>query len=111
MNLVIKMNEGKIYDMIWDNNCLSCTQNNCVRNIEAKSIFNDNNTQIYDNCFQKCKNEDKKNKIKKKYDPKFYITWYGTDKDNKQLKTYEKRKKKIRTDEEQSSDTSDEDLL
>ena len=53
----------------------------------------------------------KKIKLKKKYDPKFYITWYGTDKDNKKLKTYEKRKKKVKTDEEQSSDTTDEDLL
>ena len=111
MNLVIKINEGKIYDMVWDNNCFSCDENNCEKNIIAKSIFNDNSTQIYENCFQKCKNVDKKNKIKKKFNPKFYITWVGSDKDKKQLKSYEKFKKKLKSHHSQSSNNLDKDLL
>ena len=108
MNLVIKVNEGKIYDMVWDNNCFSCDKKNCEKNIIAKSIFDDN-TQIYENCFKKCKNEDKSKKIKKKLEPKFYVTWFGTDKDKKQLKTYEEAKKKYKSHKEQSD--SDKDLL
>ncbi len=86
MNLVVKMEKGKIYELVWDNGCFTCDQNKCEKNLIAKSIYNENITQTYDNCFEICKEKDE-DKIDKKLEPKFYITWFGSDKDKRQLKT------------------------
>ena len=86
MNLVAKMEKGKIYELVWDNGCFTCDQNKCEKNLIAESIYNENITQTYENCYEKCKEKDE-DKIDKKLEPKFYITWFGSDKDNRQLKT------------------------
>ena len=83
-NLVIKMEEGKIYDIVWDNGCFDC-DNSCQEGIISTSVFNSSETQTYDNCYETeaCTiNNDASN-----CDPKFYITWFGTDSDKRQLKT------------------------
>ena len=85
MNLVIKMEEGKIYDVVWDNGCFDC-DNNCNKNIISNSVFNSSVTQSYDNCYEdltSCESSSETNIC----DPKFYITWFGTDEDKRQLKT------------------------
>ena len=85
-NLVIKVKEGKIYDLVWDNDCFDCIKN-CETNIKSydDEIFK-NKTMTYDNCYEpdikSCIEKDSK-----KCDPKFYITWFGTDKNGNQLKT------------------------
>jgi hypothetical protein len=83
-NLVIKMEEGKIYEIVWDNGCFDCT-NNCQENIVTSSVFNSTITQTYENCYETeaCTNDNEVSNC----DPKFYITWFGTDKDKRQLKT------------------------
>ena len=83
-NLVIKVKEGKIYDIVWDNACYDCIKY-CENNI--KSYDDDkNNTMTYENCYEadteNCYTDKDTN-----CDPKFYITWFGTDKKGNQLKT------------------------
>ncbi len=83
-NLVIKMEEGKIYDVVWDNGCFDCKDEEC-HNMNSYSVFNSSITQTYKNCkeTESCTNTDGQSSC----DPKFYITWFGTDKDKRQLKT------------------------
>ena len=82
-NLVIKMEEGKIYDVVWDNGCFDC-DNSCQNDIVSNSVFNSSIIQTYSNCYeQNCVKGSEDNNC----DPKFYITWFGTDKDKRQLKT------------------------
>ena len=83
-NLVIKMEEGKIYDVVWDNGCFDCNDNEC-NDLVSISVFNSTITQSYKNCqeTESCTSTEGQNSC----DPKFYITWFGTDKDKRQLKT------------------------
>ena len=83
-NLVIKMEEGKIYDVVWDNGCFDCNDNEC-NDLVSSSVFNSTITQSYKNCqeTESCTSTEEQNSC----DPKFYITWFGTDKDKRQLKT------------------------
>ena len=81
------MEEGKIYEIIWDNGCFTCSKENCHKNLVSKSIYNDNDIKKYENCFEKCDILNNDNKLDKKFEPKFYITWFGSDKNKRQLKT------------------------
>ena len=83
-NIVIKVKEGKISDIVWDNDCYDCIKT-CEINIKSYDDVNKNNTKpmTYKNCYE----PDIKKCEKKKCDPKFYITWFGTDKNGIQLKT------------------------
>ena len=83
-NLVIKMEKGKIYDIVWDNGCFNC-DNSCDEGLVSSSVFDSSNTQSYDNCYESeiCNN----NGGNSNCDPKFYVTWFGTDADKRQLKT------------------------
>ena len=83
LNLVIKIDKGNIYELIWDNGCFTCNKDKCQKNIITKSIENENITSKYENCFEIDKPEDKP----KIMEPKFYVTWFGSDKDKRQLKT------------------------
>ena len=78
------MEEGNIYDIVWDNGCFDC-DNSCQEGIISTSAFNSSETQTYNNCYETeacTANNDVSN-----CDPKFYVTWFGTDKDKRQLKT------------------------
>ena len=83
-NLVIKVKDGKIYDIVWDNECYDCTSTCEKIKTYDNEVFK-NNSMTYQNCYEK----DINNCKKKGYDcnPKFYITWFGTDKKGNQLKT------------------------
>ena len=83
-NLVIKMDKGKIYDIVWDNGCFDC-DDSCQNNLKSYSAFNSSLSQTYENCYETevCT----LNNGMSNCDPKFYITWFGTDKDKRQLKT------------------------
>ena len=37
-NLVIKMEKGNIYDIVWDNGCFDC-DNSCQEGIISTSVF------------------------------------------------------------------------
>ena len=82
-NLVIKVKDGKIADIVWDNACYDCIEN-CENIKSYDEIFN-NTTMTYQNCYEpdikKCMNNNNE------CDPKFYITWFGTDKNGNQLKS------------------------
>ena len=84
LNLVIKMEKGKIYDIVWDNGCIDC-DDSCKNDLVSVSAFNSSFTQTYENCYETeaCVTNNGVNNC----DPKFYITWFGTDKDKRQLKT------------------------
>ena len=84
-NLVIKVEEGKIYDVVWDNGCFDC--DNCQNNLQSISILNISNSQSYDNCYEPNCIDNNKISNNSLCEPKFYITWFGTDKDKRQLKT------------------------
>ena len=100
-NLVIKMELGNIYEIVWDNGCFDCDQKNCVKNILSSSVFDPLVNQTYDNCKvdinkNENQNEDNNEKVNQidneegsenVLEPKFYITWFGTDKNKRQLKT------------------------
>ena len=84
-NIVIKMKEGKIYDIVWDSSCSGCKKRNC-KIFESFSIVNNSHKFDLKNCFfenNKC-SDDPSSTI---CDPKFYITWFGTDKKKRQLQT------------------------
>ena len=74
------MEEGKIYEIVWDNGCFDC-KDNCKEGLISKNAFNDTITQTYNNCFETEKEENGN------WEPKFYITWFGTDKNKRQLKS------------------------
>ena len=38
-NIVIKMEKGKIYDVVWDNGCFDC-DNKCNSEMVSYSVFN-----------------------------------------------------------------------
>lgn len=67
-----------------DNDCSSCQYEGCQKD-KINSITN--TTLIYDasNCSAGLCDTTKSNVFK--CDPKFYLTWFGTDKDKKQLKS------------------------
>ncbi len=78
------MEKGKIYDIVWDNGCFNC-DSNCESNIVSYSAFNSSINKTYDNCYEKDTSCSSGNSTY--CDPKFYITWFGTDKNKRQLKT------------------------
>ena len=82
-NLVVKMEEGKIYEIVWDNGCFDC-DSTCDQGLESTSVLNSNATTTYDNCYESsCASGTNSNNC----DPKFYVTWFGTDKNKRQMKT------------------------
>ena len=87
------MEEGKIYEIVWDNGCFDCEKDNCVKDLISKSVNNPLINQTYENCkeykIENNENEEGKREFEHKNNlaPKFYITWFGTDKDKRQLKT------------------------
>ncbi len=75
---------GKNLIILRDNDCSSCYYEGCQTNT-IKSLLN--STQFYEssNCKAALCQTDKDNVFN--CDPKFYITWFGTDKDKKQMKS------------------------
>ena len=41
LNLVIKMEKGKIYELVWDNGCFTCGDDKCEKNLLSKAIDNE----------------------------------------------------------------------
>jgi hypothetical protein len=84
-NLVVKLNKGVITSVVWDNDCYSCLTNDmCYSN--NVTYFNDTSKTIVD---KNCKQNECSLSVDSVFncDPKFYITWFGTDKDGSQLKS------------------------
>ena len=46
LNLVIKMEKGKIYEIVWDNGCFTCSEDKCQKNLVSKSIENEKDKTI-----------------------------------------------------------------
>ena len=71
-NLVIKMEKGKIYDIVWDNGCFDC-DNSCKNDLVSVSAFNSSFSQTYENCYETetCVTNNGVNNC----DPKFYIIY------------------------------------
>lgn len=85
INIVIKVEKGYIYDIVWDNNCYSCKDEQC-QDYLSENIYKNSDTKIFKNCYKKtdsCGSEEETLNC----DPKFYVTWFGTDKDNRQMKS------------------------
>lgn len=80
----MKVDEGVIKDIVWDNQCYSCEENKCVKNIKAYNLYNSSIIESYSNCQV---DVDVNNNQSYLYDPKFYLTWFGTDKDKRQMKS------------------------
>ena len=72
------MDKGKIYEIVWDNDCFDCDDICDKHNLT--SVTGNNRTEEK-NCFSKDANNSTLN------DPTFYVTWFGTDKNKRQLKT------------------------
>jgi hypothetical protein len=85
-NVVIKVEKGVIYDIVWDNDCFSClTSSDCLNNTDI-TYLNDTSIKVYENnCKSKLCTLDADNSFN--CDPKFYITWFGTDIKGKQFKS------------------------
>ena len=79
------MKEGKIYDIVWDNSCSGCKKDQC-RSFKSNSIYNESNSIEIKNCCLE-NNKCKDNSESTVCDPKFYITWFGTDKNKRQLQS------------------------
>lgn len=70
-------------DIVWDNQCYSCSNSLCEK-LTATNIYDTSKTVSYKNC----RTEEVKDSSKFfDHDAKFYVTWFGTDKDNRQLKS------------------------
>jgi hypothetical protein len=84
-NVVIMVDNGNITDVLWDNDCFSClTDATCITTLLPYN--NDTNLiKTEKNCksTEFCTN----NSEGLVCDPKFYITWFGTDANGKQLKS------------------------
>ena len=80
-NIVIKINKGYITEIFWDHQCYGCSNNECFSS--TINYTNSNQTIQYKNCKGTYvgNSEDTSN------DPKFYITWFGTDKHKRQMKS------------------------
>ena len=78
-SIVVKVKKGLITELVWDNACYGC-DDKCETDIKSISELDSNKTMTYSNCYMnKCSNNE--------CDPKFYITWFGTDKNGNQLKS------------------------
>ena len=82
------MEKGKIYEIVWDNGCFDCDKEECVKKIPTNSVFDPSIKKEYDNCKEVNKKENDSPEQHDKYlVPKFFITWFGTDANKRQLKT------------------------
>lgn len=68
-----------------DNDCFNCFYGDCYTNANQASLFNSSLIYSVSNCKQALCSTDKNDVFN--CDPKFYITWFGTDKDKKQMKS------------------------
>ena len=85
-NVVIKVDGGNITDIVWDNDCFNClTSDTCYSNSNV-TFLNDTSIIATDkNCkMNVCANTQI---ASFQCDPKFYVTWFGTDKNGKQMKS------------------------
>jgi len=83
-NLVIKMKLGKILGIVWDNDCYTCPVTpQCINQTALNVNSTDIVTKYYDtNCnMEICDTKNTTGIFQ--CDPKFYITFWGTDKDNR----------------------------
>ena len=50
--MVIKVKQGKIYDIVWDNACYDC-MDNCVKDLKSYALNEKNETiaMSYQNCY------------------------------------------------------------
>eukprot|EP00340_Litonotus_pictus_P006856 CAMPEP_0170515314 /NCGR_PEP_ID=MMETSP0209-20121228/1756_1 /TAXON_ID=665100 ORGANISM="Litonotus pictus, Strain P1" /NCGR_SAMPLE_ID=MMETSP0209 /ASSEMBLY_ACC=CAM_ASM_000301 /LENGTH=197 /DNA_ID=CAMNT_0010799737 /DNA_START=315 /DNA_END=908 /DNA_ORIENTATION=+ len=86
-NVVIKMHKGTIEDITWDNDCWDCGfSDNCVtyENIPSRR----NASELYEesNCMQQMCDINNQTAAFE-CDPKFYVTWFGTDADGTELQS------------------------
>ena len=81
-SIVVKVKSGLISELVWDNACYDCDEK-CEKNIISRSELNNSNTMSYENCYE----NDMTKCVNNTCDPKFYITWFGTDGKNNQLKS------------------------
>ena len=77
------MKKGEITELVWDNACYGC-DDKCEQNIKIHSLLDNNKTMTYSNCYE---DDTTNNCNNNACDPKFYITWFGTDKNGNQLKS------------------------
>jgi hypothetical protein len=85
-NVVIKVNNGKIYDVVWDNDCFSClTSSQCYSNVNVTYLNDTNIITTEKNCISDLCTLNATEAFN--CDPKFYITWFGTDSKGKQLQS------------------------
>ena len=83
-NIVIKINKGYITEIFWDHQCYGCKDDYCFTNKINYTNSNDSNLiETYKNC----KGNFEENTDDNTNDPKFYITWFGTDKHKRQMKS------------------------
>ena len=78
----MKVKKGVITELVWDNACYGC-DDKCEENIEMNSELDKSKKMTYNNCYENDTNNCKNNGC----DPKFYVTWFGTDKNDNQLKS------------------------
>ena len=76
-NIVIKINKGYITEIFWDHQCYGCDNSKCLS--ITSNYINSNETIEYKNCKETYEDDSD--------DPKFYITWFGTDKHKRQMKS------------------------
>ena len=83
---MIKVDKGIVVDVVWDNDCYSClTSDKCYTN-EKVPFLNDTTINAIDkNCIQSACVNAKDTSFQ--CDPKFYVTWFGTDAKGKQMKS------------------------
>jgi len=60
LNLVVKIDKGNIYELVWDNGCFTCNKDRCEKNLITKSVENENITANYENCFEIYKPDENK---------------------------------------------------
>lgn len=72
-------------DVVWDNDCFTCLISNNCYSQNVTYIFNNSMIATDTNCNMAACPLDQQNAFY--CDPKFYITWFGTDVNGKQLKS------------------------
>lgn len=84
-NVVIKLDKGVIKEVVWDNDCWSCGFGGCLE-YSVTSLKVQNEIFKEKNCLDPiCDIKNSTNAFE--CDPKFYVTWFGTDVDGTQLQS------------------------
>ena len=89
---MVKVIDGKITDIVWDNGCFDCNETLCDKsNVTSINPQKSNDTVKFENCVLENLGESCPKEVTEgnytACEPKFYVTWFGSDVNGRQMKS------------------------